>query len=125
VCLGAALVVTGHGRALLRRELAIGILVAAVLAAPSLIWQLTHGLPFRDLVRAGAAGKNVVLAPLAFTANQIVVMNPFLAPLWLARAVAPWVDRRFAAWRFLSLAFASTFAHDRDARQGLLPRARL
>ena len=24
-------------------------------------------------------------------------------------AVAPWVDRRFAAWRFLSLAFASTF----------------
>ena len=109
VGLGAALVVTGHGRALLRRELAIGILVAAVLAAPSLIWQLMHGLPFRDLVRAGAAGKNVVLAPLAFTVNQIVVMNPFFAPLWLAGAVAPWVDRRFAPWRFLSVAFVSTF----------------
>jgi len=109
LCLGAALVVTGHGRALLRRQLAIAILVAAVLAAPSLIWQLAHGLPFRDLMRAGAAGKNVVLAPLAFIANQIVVMNPFFAPLWLAGAVAPWVDRRFAPWRFLSVAFVLTF----------------
>jgi hypothetical protein len=109
VGLGAALILTGHGRALVRREIALGLLLAAVLAAPSLIWQATHGLPFRDLVRAGAAGKNVVLAPLAFTANQIFVMNPFLAPLWLAGAVAPWVDRRFASWRFLSLAFASTF----------------
>jgi hypothetical protein len=109
VCLGASLVATGHGRALLRRELALGILLAAVLAAPSLIWQVTHGLPFRDLVRAGAAGKNVVLAPLAFTANQIVVMNPFFAPLWLAAVVAPWSDRRFARWRFLSVAFVLTF----------------
>jgi 4-amino-4-deoxy-L-arabinose transferase-like glycosyltransferase len=56
VCLGAALVVTGHGRALLRRELAIGILVAAVLAAPSLIWQLTHGLPV-PRSRAGGRGR--------------------------------------------------------------------
>src|SRR4029079_3050904 len=109
VCLGAALILTGHGRALVRRELALGLLVAAVLAAPSLIWQATHGLPFRDLVRAGAAGKNVVLPPLAFTANQIFVMNPFFAPLWLAGALAPWGDRRFASWRFLSLAFVSTF----------------
>jgi hypothetical protein len=60
-------------------------------------------------VRAGAAGKNVVLAPLAFTANQIVVMNPFFAPLWLAGLAAPWVDRRFAPWRFLSVAFVLTF----------------
>ena len=109
VPLGAALVLTGRGRALVRREVAIAIVVAAVLAAPSAIWQATHGLPFRDLVRAGAAGKNVVLAPLAFTANQILVMNPFFAPLWLAGALAPWVDRRFAPWRFLSLAFVSTF----------------
>jgi 4-amino-4-deoxy-L-arabinose transferase-like glycosyltransferase len=35
VCLGAALVVTGHGRALLRRELAVGVLVAAVLPPPA------------------------------------------------------------------------------------------
>jgi hypothetical protein len=109
VSLGAALVLTGHVRALVRRELAIGLLFAAVLAAPSAIWQVTHGLPFRDLVRAGAAGKNVVLAPLAFTVNQVVVMNPFFAPLWLAGALAPWVDRRFASWRFLSLAFVLTF----------------
>ena len=63
---GRRLVVTGHGRASSGASSPVGVLVAAVLAAPSLIWQLTHGLPFRDLVRAGAAGKNVVLAPLGF-----------------------------------------------------------
>jgi len=105
----AALVLTGHARALLRRELLMGGLVAFVLAAPSAIWQLTHGLPFLQLVRAGAAGKNVVLAPLAFVANQVEVMSPFLAPVWLAGAVAPFVDRRFARWRFVSVAFVLTF----------------
>jgi 4-amino-4-deoxy-L-arabinose transferase-like glycosyltransferase len=108
--LAVALVLTGHARALLRRQLLAGVVLAGVLAAPSLIWQLTHGLPFRDLVRAGAAGKNVVLPPLAFVANQIQVMNLFLAPIWVAGAVAPFVDRRFARWRFVSLAFLLTFA---------------
>ena len=74
--LAAGLVLTGHARALLRREVAIGIAIAAVLAAPSAIWQAVHGLPFLDLMRAGAAGKNVVLPPAAFVANQVVVMNP-------------------------------------------------
>ena len=60
-----------------------------MIAAPSAIWQLVHGLPFLDLMRAGAAGKNVVLAPLDFVANQVLVMNPLLAPLWLAGASPP------------------------------------
>ena len=48
VPLGLALVLTGHARALARRELAAGIAFALLLAAPSLVWQHTHGLPFRD-----------------------------------------------------------------------------
>jgi hypothetical protein len=108
--LAAGLVLTGQARALARREVAIGIAIAAIVAAPSAIWQAAHGLPFLDLMRAGAAGKNVVLPPLAFVANQVKVMNPLFAPLWLAGALAPWVDRRFARWRFLSIAFVLTFA---------------
>jgi hypothetical protein len=108
--LAAGLVLTGHARALGRREVAVGIVIAAVLAAPSAIWQMVHGLPFLELMRAGAAGKNVVLPPLAFVANQALVMNPLFAPLWLGGALAPWVDRRFATWRFLSVAFGLTFA---------------
>jgi hypothetical protein len=110
VPLGLALVLTGHVRALARRELADGIGIAFVIAVPSVVWQLTHGLPFRDLVHAGAAGKNTVLRPVAFVVNQIQVMNPVLAPLWLAGLVAPFVDRRLAPWRFASLAFVMTYA---------------
>ena len=48
-------------------------------------------------MRAGAAGKNVVLAPLAFVANQVMVMNPLLAPVWLAGAHRTLGGRPFRA----------------------------
>jgi dolichyl-phosphate-mannose-protein mannosyltransferase len=107
--LGVALVATGHARALARREVPAAALLAAVLAFPSVLWQVRHGLPFLELMRAGAAGKNIVLAPLAFVRQQILVMNPGLLPLWVAGMAAPFLDRRFARWRFLSLAFVLTF----------------
>src|SRR5207237_2008637 len=40
----AALIACGRGRELLRREALIGAVVALAVAAPSAIWQLTHGL---------------------------------------------------------------------------------
>src|SRR5215469_2948263 len=45
-----ALIATGQGRALLRREALIGAALAVLLAAPSAIWQLTHGLPFLEVM---------------------------------------------------------------------------
>lgn len=105
-----AIVLTGHGRALLCWQLAAGLAIAALLAAPSALWQLAHGLPFLELIRNQATGKNTVLSPLGFVLNQAQIMNPLWAPLWLGGLAAPFVDRRFAPWRFLSLAFALTLA---------------
>lgn len=111
VPLALAIVVTGRARSLWRKEAAIGVALAAVLAAPSAVWQVAHGLPFVEVIRAQATGgKNTLLSPIAFVAQQILAMNPLLAPLWLAGAVAPFVDRRWREWRFLSLAFVLTFA---------------
>ena len=101
-----ALVLTGKGRALLRRHALLGAALAAALAAPSLAWQLTHHLPFLELVRAGAAGKNTVVPAGAFLLNQVRVMNPVYALLALAGLAAPFLDRRLARWRFLALGSA-------------------
>jgi 4-amino-4-deoxy-L-arabinose transferase-like glycosyltransferase len=104
------ILLAGQARRLARRELALGLGVAFAIALPSAIWQLTHGLPFLELMHNQAGGKNVALAPGAFVVNQVLSMNPLLAPLWLAGMIAPFVDARLRPWRFASLAFAMTFA---------------
>jgi 4-amino-4-deoxy-L-arabinose transferase-like glycosyltransferase len=100
----AGLVLT---RQKLGRHAVLGLGIAALIALPSAIWQLAHGLPFLELVRASGE-KNVAVQPVQFVIGQLLVMNPFYAPLWLLGAAAPFVDRRFKPWRFVSIAFALT-----------------
>jgi hypothetical protein len=104
-----ALIACGHGRALLHRRLGLAVAVAAALALPSGIWQLSHGLPFLEMMRAQAGGKNTALAPGEFIVNQALVMNPLFAPIWIAGVVGPFVSKALARLRFISVAFALTF----------------
>jgi Dolichyl-phosphate-mannose-protein mannosyltransferase len=101
-----ALLVTGRAGALRCWQFAVGAGLAVVLAAPSAIWQLAHGLPFLELLHnQRSEGKNVALAPLAFLGQQLLVMNPLLAPVWLAGVLGPWLGPRLKPARHLSLAF--------------------
>jgi hypothetical protein len=104
-----ALVACGHGRALLHRRVALAGALAAALALPSAIWQLSHGLPFLEMMRAQATGKNTALPPGAFALNQALVMNPLFAPIWIAGIVGPFLSKALARLRFVSVAFALTF----------------
>lgn len=89
----------------LLQALGIGLL----LALPSALWQLQHHFPFLELLHNGANGKNVVVSPSTFVLNQILMMNPVLAPLWLAGAAAPFFLERLRPYRFISLGFLLTF----------------
>jgi 4-amino-4-deoxy-L-arabinose transferase-like glycosyltransferase len=105
-----ALLVTGHARALRRWQVLAGAALATVIAAPSLMWQLSHHLPFLQMLRSQAlGGKNVIMSPLAFAKQQVMVMNPLFAPVWLAGVIAPFVDARWQKARFFSLAFVLAF----------------
>jgi hypothetical protein len=100
------LMVSKQRGALFTWQAAAGVALAAVIALPSAIWQLTHGLPFLQLMHA-AKEKNELVPPLTFALNQLLVMNPLLAPLWLAGIVYGFLQPRA---RFLSIAFAGVFA---------------
>lgn len=103
--------VAGPGRrALFTREALVAGAIAGVLAAPSLVWQWTHGLPFRDLMRAAANGKNVVVPPLPFLGNQIMAMNPALAPMWIGGVAWSLAGRGLARVRFLGVGFVAVLA---------------
>jgi hypothetical protein len=88
VTLAAALILglalTQARRLLLSRWLWVGGLVAVVIAAPNAIWQAANGWPSLEFYANANALKNIPTSPLAVVANQVIFMNPLMAPLWLA-----------------------------------------
>jgi hypothetical protein len=81
-CVGIAF--TPQRRAFARPGFWLAVAVAVVLVAPSLWWQYAHGWPQLELLRNAAATKNVALEPIGFFLQQILMMSPLSAPLWIA-----------------------------------------
>jgi len=79
-----AVLATPLRRELLKPWIYLGAAVALLLFLPNLIWQAQHGFPtLEDLRNVKAEGKNVVLGPVAFLVQQILMMHPILLPVWL------------------------------------------
>jgi 4-amino-4-deoxy-L-arabinose transferase-like glycosyltransferase len=111
VALGVGVVASPARRMLLWWQLWLGIAIAAVLFAPNLIWQWWHGWPFFQVILPHLDSQKNYTGPIwQFEWRQALAMNVVLAPLWLAGAVGPFVDRRLAAARFLALGFVLTTA---------------
>lgn len=94
------LVLTPERRILFRPAFWIGAALAAAIALPSFVWQSLHGFPFLE-VGTAAKAKNSDVPLLPFFGNQIFVMNPGFAPLWIAGLVAPFVVKPLKDLRFL------------------------
>ena len=102
--LGAGIALTPQRRLLRVRELWLGLALACIVAAPSVVWQALHGFPFVELVR-NATLKDIAVSPAAFAINQVVVFDPLFAPIWLCGLIAPFVSRDLKAVRFVAIAF--------------------
>ena len=70
-------------RFLSSRYLWLGVLACAAIALPNLLWQIRNDFPFLELMHnIRMSHRDVVRGPLAFIADQTLIMNPILAPLW-------------------------------------------
>ncbi len=98
---------TPQRRVLASRWFAAGAGLALVLALPSALWQAAHGLPMWELLRNGQHGKNVWPGALAYLGQELLITNPFMAPVWIAGLA--WLLMRPQA-RFLGYAFALLIA---------------
>ena len=107
--LAAGLLLTPARRVLGWRECWLGIAIAAAIAAPNVIWQAAHGWPFFAVVSRHAP-TDLTGGPIGFEIQQILALNPLLAPLWLAGVVAPFLVSRLRSLRFLSIAFVGATA---------------
>ena len=76
------LLLTTHRRVLLSPWIWLGALAAGVIFLPNLLWLIKHDFPFLELMRnIRASGRDVARGPIAFIADQALLVNPILFPL--------------------------------------------
>ena len=97
----------------------IGAVVAVLIFLPNLVWQIQHHFPtLEDLHNVRVSGKNVVLPPLKFIAQQIVTMNPVLFPVWFGGLWSLMLGRgrkyRLLGWIFLAFFSMMMILHGKD-----------
>jgi hypothetical protein len=103
-----ALLLSPQRRELSRRRAWLGAGVALLIFLPNLVWQAVHGFPtLEDLANVREIGKNVVLSPVDFIAQQILVMHPVVFPIWLVGLASLLGGRlrrfRVIGWTYLAL----------------------
>jgi hypothetical protein len=103
--LGVGIVATDSRRILRMKELWFGLAAMALIAAPSFLWQIFHSWPFLEVIGRARVGANLTGSPIGFAINQIMIINPFLAPLWIAGILAPWFRASLRPARCLSITF--------------------
>ena len=106
----AGLVLARQWRLLKDPRLYLGGALAALLFAPHLLWQATHGWPTAEFVANATAHKNLALSPLAYLKEQVLMMNPLALPLWLAGLGLLLASRNGRTWRALGWAWPVAFA---------------
>lgn len=110
IALGVALVLRPERRWLRTRWPWIAAGLALALFLPNLIWQAMHGFPtLEDLANVKSTGKNVVLGPVAFVGQQVLMTHPVLLPLWAGGLL--WLFRHDGGrYRVLGFTFVVFFA---------------
>jgi len=124
--LAAGLVLTSARRHLLTPGPWIAGLVAAVLFAPHVAWQVAHGWPTLEFIRNASAQKMQANSPIGFLIDQVMNMNPLLLPLWLTGLMFLLFARNGAPYRALGISFlavASILVLNRTSRSGYLSPA--
>ncbi|HEX6158848.1 MAG TPA: glycosyltransferase family 39 protein [Thermoanaerobaculia bacterium] len=100
--IAVALVLTPLRRSLLRPWIYLGGAVAVLIFLPNVIWQWQHGFPTLELLaNVKNSGKNVVYSPLEFMKLQVMMLNPFAAPVWMAGLIWLFRRQRVLAWTYI------------------------
>jgi 4-amino-4-deoxy-L-arabinose transferase-like glycosyltransferase len=89
----------------------LGGALAALVFLPNVAWNVRHGWPFLEFLRAvRESGRDVVLTPIQYVAHQLFNANPASLPIWLAGLGWLLLARRGRAFRPLGTAFLVTLA---------------
>jgi hypothetical protein len=103
--LAIGLLATPHRRLFLTRGPWIAFAIAALLLAPNLLWEQTHGWPTLEFMHNAQTKKMVAMTPLDFLGATILDVHPLTLPVWLGGLAWLFAAERGRPYRFLGVAF--------------------
>ena len=104
------LLLTEQRRIFLNKWIWLGAAAAFLIFLPNFIWNVQHHWPFVELMRnIKADGRDVALSPGAYFAQQVLIVHPFLAPIWITGVLAFLFSARLKPYRFLGWCYLAAF----------------
>ncbi len=105
------LLLTEHRRVFLNRWIWLGGTAAFLIFLPNLLWNIHYHWPFLELMRnIRAEGRDVVLGPGQYFLQQMILVHPLTAPIWLAGLAALFFSARWKPYRFLGWTYIVCYA---------------
>jgi Dolichyl-phosphate-mannose-protein mannosyltransferase len=104
------LLLTEHRRVFLNKWFWMAGMTALLLFLPNLVWNIRNHWPFLELMHnIRAAGRDVRLSPLEFFLQQVFLLNPFTAIIWITGFVALLFSQRLRKWRLFGWTYLISF----------------
>jgi 4-amino-4-deoxy-L-arabinose transferase-like glycosyltransferase len=104
------LLISKQRNAFLSKWFWIGGLAAFLIFLPNVIWNVQHHWPFLELMHnIKTTGKDVQLSPIEYFAQQILLLHPLTAPIWIAGLFALLLSPRLKNYRFLGWCYLISF----------------
>jgi hypothetical protein len=107
VALFAGLLLTPQRRILANWWFVAGAALMLVIALPNFLWQAHYGFPMWELLRNGQNGKNIIVGPLVYLLQEILITNLFLFPAWV---IGLYWFLRNGTYRFLGYTYVILIA---------------
>ena len=105
------LLLTPERKAFTHKWIWIAGALAFLIFLPNLLWNVHRDWPFVQLMHnIRASGRDVALNPVQFILQQILMVNPFALPLWLAGLGWLFFGREGRRYRVLGWAYVVTLA---------------
>lgn len=104
------LLLTKERKVLLNKWFWLGGALAFLIFLPNLIWNIQNDWPFFELMRnIKADNRDVQLSPLEFFVQQILLLHPLTAPIWITGLIALFFSERLRQFRLLGWCYLVCF----------------
>src|SRR5258708_5440016 len=104
------LLLTEQRRVFAQKWIWLGGALAFLVFLPNFLWNVQNHWPFVELVRnIKAEGRDVVLSPAAYFAQQVLIIHPILAPIWIIGVLSFLFSAKLKPYRFLGWCYLAAF----------------
>jgi hypothetical protein len=105
------LLLTEERRIFASKGIWLGGAIALLVFLPNLLWNVQNHWPFVELMHnIKADGRDVALSPLAYFAQQVLILHPLLAPVWISGVLAFLFSSRLKPYRFFGWSYLVSLA---------------